>query len=696
MFAKNNQISARQSFRLLTYDLLGVGTLLIPTALSGLCGPDGIFAVFFGTVASLLYLKVLRSVFSDMEGGYSEYLTKICGGFFGGILKLCYGIYFLLVSGYVAQLFARLVLTDLLREENFYLILFLLLLLTFYGAAGGIEGRARIYELVFWFLMIPLFLMLIFAAGDADPDYWTPAVTASVFGVAEGSYYVFLCFSIIFLTLFLKEYIPDEKKVYQSGKRAVVFAGAVVAALYLILLGMFGNGALSSMEFPVVTMMSRVQITGGFLKRTDAFMFGIWFFTLYALLNSTVYYGGTVLCGLFGRKKKKESLWVLLFVLCATYLLACVFYYSDAACTIYKHFLWYIGTPFVIVIPVLLVLIRKWTGTNTKSQILRKTSHMAGITAVLLPFLMLSGCKSAEIEDKSFPVLLTVSDTEHFCRDWLNLKQSGNQVADYNHLKIVLIEKEFLEDEALMDELLTVLEGEKDVPQNTYVLGTESVKDIAAVSDNLGEPLGNYLEELLETMPYTKKTAYPTLGMLYQEQKNQMETLFIPCVGLKDEKPAIVGYETWKRGKPAGNTGNDAAMLSFFTANQLKEYTLELAQDYFVRLTNISCKQEFSEEIEASGITKKRVTVLADCEGELLYGKGAISYEEAKPFLEGQMTEYLNRTAAEALSGGIDVANSMKKLGGSKREWYFYYRDVPYEYEEDISIEYKVRIKWID
>ena len=64
----------------------------------------------------------------------------------------------------------------------------------------------------------------------------------------------------------------------------------MLGILYLILLGMFGGAALETMDYPVVTMMSRIQMTGGFFKRADVFMFGVWFFTLYALLNSLVFF----------------------------------------------------------------------------------------------------------------------------------------------------------------------------------------------------------------------------------------------------------------------------------------------------------------------------------------------------------------------------------------------------------------------
>lgn len=57
MFSENNQISGRQVFRLLTYDFLGMGTLLLPTMLADTAGRDGIFCILAGILSTFLYLK---------------------------------------------------------------------------------------------------------------------------------------------------------------------------------------------------------------------------------------------------------------------------------------------------------------------------------------------------------------------------------------------------------------------------------------------------------------------------------------------------------------------------------------------------------------------------------------------------------------------------------------------------------------
>lgn len=75
MFSSNEKISGRQAFRLLVFDLLGLGTLLIPAAVAGFCGRDGIFCIIVGTVLGLLFFTPS----GVCSGGYAGQLCRIYG-----------------------------------------------------------------------------------------------------------------------------------------------------------------------------------------------------------------------------------------------------------------------------------------------------------------------------------------------------------------------------------------------------------------------------------------------------------------------------------------------------------------------------------------------------------------------------------------------------------------------------------------
>ena len=699
MFSENNQISGRQVFRLLTYDFLGMGTLLLPTMLADTAGRDGIFCILAGILSTFLYLKLLRYLLKGMKTSYPDFLKQKCGKVCGYVLWGGYFLYFILMASYTAYLFSTLMLNGLVENISFYLVLLLILLLAFYGMAGGIEGRARVYEMLFWFLMIPLFLMLFAACREVKPAYWSPVFVADGKEMLNGSYYVFFCYSMVSIVLFLKEYVADHKKCVGAAEKAVWFSGGVFAALYLILIGLFGVEALAQMKFPAVTMMSRVQVTGGFLKRTDAFMFSIWFFTLYAMLNSMVFYSGNLAakvirdCGGYLEGKKRMLPYLILLLL--VYGVTVLFYRNQQFLDCVTFLLWKIGTPFVVGVPVLLFL----TGERKKHN---KKVRVLVLVCFLFGCLFLQGCNVAELEDKTFPVLLNIRDQDDFQNVWLNHEYAGNKEVDYNHLKVVLIERSFLKKEAEVEDMLSMLEQEKEVPWNAYVMTTESCDRLAQTEGKLDTLLGNYLEELLENTSGIDQKAYPTLGMLYEERANHLETLYIPFVDIEveqsgavqddTEKPQITAYEVWKRGRAVGLVDTDTARAAFFTQNFADDYTLQLAPELYVKVDAASCRVKETEKIGAGGLTEQIVTVTVTGEGEIL--SGTVSASEKEQLLNTRMEDYLNATATHALEKEIDITNSYRNLGADNRTWYFKYQNTPAAYEKDIKIQYLVKINW--
>lgn len=351
MFAKNNQISGRQATRLLIFDLLGYSALLIPSALAGTAGNDGVFSIGLGILAGFFYLKLLIKVSSKMSGSYSLALVEIYGKTIGNLIKVGYLIYFLLLAGRVTAVLGELVVNELL-EKQFQLVILLVLLLVYYGVAGGIESRARVYEILFWILLIPLGIMLLFAIRTVDTDYWVPVWIEGIEGILSGSYQVFLCVSILCLVPFFAEYLSTKDTIYRCAKKALGWTGGILSVLYLVLLGMFGKDALATLSYPAVTMMSRIQMTGGFLKRADALMFGIWFFTLYALINSLVFFAGKLwnVEKISNKSKKYANFW-LIGEITAVYFFANAFYHSKELEMLYERFFKYIATPFIVLVP---------------------------------------------------------------------------------------------------------------------------------------------------------------------------------------------------------------------------------------------------------------------------------------------------------------------------------------------------------
>ena len=202
-----------------------------------------------------------------------------------------YFLYFVTLCGYVLYELTALVLTWLLPDGSWLGISLILLLLGMYGSARGIEGRARVYEIIFWFLGIPL-------ASDLA-------------SFSQGSLAVLIFLLPLTALMFLKPFCRKPEKLVSCGKMAMVVVIILNIVIYLILLGVFGRNTMGILSRPVITLMGMVNLPGGFFTRQDVLMTAVWFFALFALLNTGIFQGTLVLKELCQMTRNRFSLWVV-------------------------------------------------------------------------------------------------------------------------------------------------------------------------------------------------------------------------------------------------------------------------------------------------------------------------------------------------------------------------------------------------
>ena len=354
MFSSNRKISVRQARRLMILDLFGISSLLLPGLLAQTAGTDGIFCIAAATLLAFGYLWLLEKVMNRTKGDYYGYLKRVCGSVFADILMIFYLFFFLLLAAFGVYQLTGLIRAWLLPEGSFDLICLLLLAVAAYAAVRGMEVRARIYEILFWILGLPLLLMLILAARGVNVDYWTPVAVTSFSGFSGGTLTVFAFFLPLFFIQFLKPWCARPERLSDSARWAVGITAVLNGAIYLILLGTFQVKTIEALKRPVITLMSMVKLPGEFFARLDAFMTAIWFFSLFALINTGVFYSGHVLKELFHEKKTNYG---LLAVLILEYGIARWFYVYPQAESIFAMYIKCVAIPVLVLLPILLIFL---------------------------------------------------------------------------------------------------------------------------------------------------------------------------------------------------------------------------------------------------------------------------------------------------------------------------------------------------
>lgn len=289
-FAQNESISPRQLYRLYVFNLLGVGTLVLPNNLAKL-GKYAFISIALGVFMAWLFMWIVSEVRERRKTIYDRSIDKTKYAKML-IYDLIIAIYELSQAAFLAWIFVKLIRDSLIPDESFTVVLLVIMAVCAYALSGGVECRARVYEVVFFFVLIPLAAMLLFAISDVRFDYLMIKDRVGVdFCIADlfaGAYYVFAASISVFNVLFVRERTASQ--IRGSVSKAIFTYAGILFLLYAVLLGNFGKYSLSEIEFPAVVLMSDVQIKGSFFKRADALMLSVWFFTLFSVLNMSLYY----------------------------------------------------------------------------------------------------------------------------------------------------------------------------------------------------------------------------------------------------------------------------------------------------------------------------------------------------------------------------------------------------------------------
>lgn len=539
-FAQNESISPRQLYRLYVFNLLGVGTLVLPNNLAKL-GKYGFISIAFGVFMAWLFMWIVSEVRERRKNIYDRSFGKTAHVKIL-IYDLIIAVYELSQAAFLAWIFVKLIRDSLIPDESFTAVLLVIMAVCAYALSGGVECRARVYEVVFFFVLIPLAAMLLFAISDVRFDYLMIKDRVGVeFGIADifaGAYYVFAASISVFNILFVRE--RSVSQIRWSVSKAILTYAGILFLLYAVLLGSFGKYSLSEIEFPAVVLMSDVQIKGSFFKRADALMLSVWFFTLFSVLNMSLYYA-VLRCEDFAKNtaeviptfNKNRGF-------CNNKQLSCDRQKSHdegnsstrSRCII-----------FVIAVTVTLAYILESGDEIVKKYLGFLLCIAIPVIVVLTIGLMLTGCSAVELEERCFPTLAAVdivaaatdeTTDKEVVEFYYNMDKSYepeyaddiktavdsfeerlSQKADTNHLKVILIGKTLRNNKAAYSDFMEYCKTSKKFPRNTYVCIADDINDIF---DNMGD----YYEQKMNKENHEDGEPIITLGTLLDDYTNEI------------------------------------------------------------------------------------------------------------------------------------------------------------------------------
>lgn len=592
MFSNNFKISVRQLKRLVTLELLGKMCLVVPGIAVMSAGRYGGISILLGIGGACIYAVVLCYVARGMNGSCFQFMKKSWGNVGACFAYIIYLLLALISTSFSSRLLAEMLKNCLLPEIPISALLFIILLVCGYATTGKLEGRGRMSEVFYLIVLIPVFLMLCLALPDLKTEYLFEEQSANVTDILKGGYGVFAVFTELSGLLVIFSGIGERKKARGGVIRAILILFAGAMGLFIASLGSFGIGGMRALKWPGITLMSSVNVPGGFLERWDILFATLLVFGLMMNISAGLYYMVFLIKEMIGKedvavflgeeddggkkplgnekgriaKKNLERVSLCLIPSMILVFIASVFFqeYQQA-------FQWYLGLMKYFFLPVTgLFLLLLIVSKGKKSS--RKVSSM--IVFFCLPFL-LSGCQTKELEERSFPLAVSM-ELEN---DQLSVTYALNQSAggerdqkggvgeeniflkgkdfqeveqlyyhrydhylDLGHLKAIVFGKNLIRNKERFTQLLDYLEEHEVVARNVLVfISEENPQEILKENGKSVPSIGLYLDQMYRNNPYLPQKNSVTIGEVLNYWHNKESTIEIPEIGKVDGNLEVLG-----------------------------------------------------------------------------------------------------------------------------------------------------------
>ncbi len=702
IFSSNGKVSIRQMSRMMFLEMFGLGTLILPGPLAKICHTDGIFAILIAAaIWSGVVFCLCKKTFKEKES-INTSVAFLIAGKSKAVIQIAL---FALAAGFVFYLLVSLVQRQLLDSNYLWIIVLSIFLAGGYGIIKGIECRARIYEILFWILLIPLFVILLIALWNVHPDYWLPIFSSGIRWFLLGIVVCMVVFLPAVLCVFLRPFCTEPGKVGSMGAKMVWRSGACCALVYLLLLGIFQQKLLGVLKYPIISLMSVVQMPGNLMERLDAPMVTIWFFCLFALFHSLCYYCADGIRKLFPTGKKLgRKVWIgMILILLSSLLLllhGCGKKGPESAMyplaigieedkDVGKMVVSY-AMPAAVAGGLDSTASGSGSGNDSKGD---STGQSGGGTDSASGGG--SGGGTGGAGGSGGDVYRTIRADSLFQAEELLAIQS-EKTLDLNHMKVFVINRKLLQDKGQKELLFAYFLENENMAWNTCLLFTEEgIEDLFKDGVTGDKSMGFYVEDLLKSQEDKKEKSVFTVKDFMSLYKNQTETMLAPIVSLEGGKLAIKEYCIISRAGDRGTLSSQDSAYVNMLMNKQKTLSLILKKDEYATMQDIRLERKITED--ASGNPQQEILVRGNLKlsADWIYDRQEKDQilESASQMVEDKLNELVNFCREESHA---DVTNSFLALSGYDRKLWKLYRNNPDAYEKKLRTRIKVKLKMLD
>lgn len=281
----------RQFQILLILDIFGVGVISLPSFAASFAEQDAWITVLISAAAAFLCVFIIttlgRGFYKDTFYGYAG---KILSKPVGTAVCLLFIIKIIFTAAFQLRIFCEIIKITMLSRTPQFITGVLIISVSAYAAAKGIEARARMAELLFLLTLLPMLFVILFASKDVDYSNILPILTAKPQDLLSGGFWNLISFTGIEFCLFAPFYTSKPEKLRKSALTAVLTLGAAMCFITVITVCAFGYEDVTKHMWPVLDMINAISMPGSFIERQDAVIASFWIASIFQSLSACLFF----------------------------------------------------------------------------------------------------------------------------------------------------------------------------------------------------------------------------------------------------------------------------------------------------------------------------------------------------------------------------------------------------------------------
>lgn len=723
MFSYNQKISMVQLNMLLLFYFLNTTLLFLPSSLARINSNSIIFITLFWTIFAIL-LGTFLTFFGRKIPSYTAVeWYQMSFGKLGNVFAFALGFALLFFGALEIRVFAEIVLAYMLPKTPVWLVLAMLVFLATFSSGGGLEANGRLAEILAFFVIIPLVVVIVGVALSVDFHRVLPMSIPDFQQLIQGGNDYSPIFQGLLLLLFVFPLINESSlKNSFSVVGSIVFYGGFVVFMVILCIAVYGGELLGEKLFPTLQMMERISFQGIFMTRQDALVLWFWFASSLIFTSGMIFFANLVQKKIM--KKDKNYYKILGGIL---YVIGILPKDLSAVYELRRTVIPWLNLIFLLILPIIMIAIYYWKRNNNSIKL--------GIVLILPVFL--TGCwDSQNPENRGYIITMGIdvhesngeSDGESNGENAYNfsfapaktqtnepelLTSTGNTIArgvvgvdsknsrktDLGQLKIIVVGEEVFSNENSFLPLLDELERTQEISEKVMILcadgKAESVLQ-ALMKEEQGLFLWNFYQNTGRNVAITKGLDLDTFLAEYWEQKG---SVIIPKIQTIDEKVSIGGGVVLKNGAYNYTMNKEEEEGYLFLTGHGKGAVIEgesESGEFFIPMEVISQKiqYEFSKKYG-----NYYCVIKTDFVGDLLssYENEAFGIEE-----KNKVEELLKSKIQQEMEKTLSVAtenNDFEALGISsklRRKFPEIEENFLSEIENKLNITFDINVKLRD